>query len=127
MVMRNPHEPRVLPPDGSREKEHRGPDLRLLAVQAVIVLIFSVLLAQLWRLQIVDGQSFRRLADINRSRVSPVESPRGIIYDRNHQILASNKPSFDVAIVPAALPKENPGQVYEELSKLIGHSLQRDQ
>ena len=41
----------------------------------------------------------------------PCGSPRGIIYDRNHQILAANKPSFDVAIVPAALPRR-PGQVY---------------
>ena len=121
MVGRNPLEPTVLPPDGTRDKEPRL-NLRLLAIQLLIVLVFAALLVQLWRLQIVEGHSFRQLADINRFRVSPVEAPRGVIYDRNHNILAANKPSFDVSIVPAALPKDNPGQIYAELSKLIGVS-----
>lgn len=121
MVGRNPLEPTVFPPDGNRDKEP-ALNLRLVAIQLLILLIFGVLLVQLWRLQVVEGHSFRQLADINRLRESPVEAPRGIIYDRNHNILAANKPSFDVALVPAALPKDNPGDVYSQLSKMIGLS-----
>ena len=85
---------------------------------------FSVLLAQLWRLQIVEGHSFQQLADINRFRVSPVDAPRGIIYDRNHKIIAANTPSFQVSIVPAGLPEDSneTSRVFLELSTLLGIS-----
>ncbi|HEX9014757.1 MAG TPA: penicillin-binding transpeptidase domain-containing protein, partial [Chloroflexota bacterium] len=121
MVTRRYLDPSVLPPGGGNEKKPRI-NLRILAVNFLIILVFGILVAQLWRLQVVEGLSFRHLADINRFRVSPVEAPRGIIYDRNHQILAANKPSFDVSIVPAALPKDDPGPVYAGLGKLIGMS-----
>ncbi|HEX2922650.1 MAG TPA: penicillin-binding protein 2 [Chloroflexota bacterium] len=102
------------------EKEKKqGPDWRLWALRFTIAVAFAVLLAQLWRLQIVEGHSFRQLADINRFRVSPVAAPRGVIYDRNHKIVAANTPSFQVAIVPAALPKDNPGRVYSELGNML--------
>jgi penicillin-binding protein 2 len=102
------------------ENEKRpGPDWRLWALRFAIAAAFTMLLAQLWRLQIVEGHSYRQLADINRFRVSPVAAPRGVIYDRNHNIIAANTPSFQVAIVPAALPKDNPGVVYQELSNLL--------
>lgn len=100
--------------------DRRKIDWRLVLIEGVIAVLFSILLGQLWKLQIVESNSFRQLADINRFRVSPVEAPRGIIYDRNHKILAANKPSFVVAVVPAALPKENPGRVYAELGLLVG-------
>lgn len=119
MVKNGHFEPSVLPPDGSRDRRP-GIDWRLMAIQFIAVLLFVMLLAQLWRLQIVEGHDFRQLADINRFRVSPVEAPRGIVYDRNHQILAYNTPSFVVSIVPAALPKDNPGVVYSELGQLLG-------
>jgi penicillin-binding protein 2 len=108
-------------PDGSQDRRPRI-DWRLLMIQLIAVTLFVILLAQLWRLQIVEGHSFRQLADINRFRVSPVEAPRGIIYDRNHQILASNTPSFTVTVVPAALPKDDPGgvsRVYADLGQLL--------
>lgn len=107
-----------LPSSQDPQKKH-GIDWRLLLLRIGIVLAFSLLLAQLWRLQIVEGHSFRQLADINRFRVSPVDAPRGVIYDRNHQIVAANTPSFQVSIVPAALPKDDPGRVYSELSGLL--------
>ncbi len=107
-----------LPSSQDPQRKH-GIDWRLLLLRIGIVLAFSLLLAQLWRLQIVEGHGFRQLADINRFRVSPVDAPRGVIYDRNHQIVAANTPSFQVSIVPAALPKDDPGRVYSELSGLL--------
>lgn len=108
-----------LPPDPQKEKKP-GWDWRLILLRLLIVLCFTILLGQLWRLQIVEGHGFRQLADINRYRVSHVPAPRGVIYDRNHRIVAANTPSFQVSIVPDALPKDNPARVYRELSALIG-------
>ena len=121
MVRNGLTEPSILPSDDSRDRRSKI-DWRLIAIQTVAVVLFAVLLGQLWKLQIVEGHSFRQLADINRFRVSPVEAPRGIIYDRNHQILAYNTPSFVVSIVPAALPKDNPGATFAELGQLLGIS-----
>ncbi|MHB0870190.1 MAG: hypothetical protein ACYC66_13010 [Chloroflexota bacterium] len=50
------------------------------------MLCLSLLLAQLWKLQIVEGRNFRLLADINRFRVNSLPAPRGVIYDRNRVV-----------------------------------------
>ncbi len=118
MVASGPVKWLSLPGNPEQEKKH-GPDWRLLLLRIGLVLLFSLLLAQLWRLQIVEGHSFRQLADINRFRVSPVDAPRGVIYDRNHKIVAANTPSFQVSIVPAALPKDDPGKVYSDLGNFL--------
>ncbi len=57
-------------------------------MRGVVVLLFAALTAQLWRLQVVDGRDFtdRSAANWLRSAVIPPE--RGVIYDRNKQVLA---------------------------------------
>ena len=37
-------------------------------------------------------------------------APRGVIYDRNGKILARNRPSFTIAVVPGDLPKTREGE-----------------
>lgn len=105
---------------GPQKEKRPGWDWRLFLLHFLIACCFTLLLGQLWRLQIVEGHDYRARADINRFRVSPVPAPRGVIYDRNHKIVAANTPSFQVSIVPAALPKDDPVRVYRELSTLIG-------
>jgi penicillin-binding protein 2 len=110
--------PTNLTPDPVNEKKP-GWDWRLTLLRFLIICCFTLLLAQLWRLQIVEGHDYRMRADINRFRVSPVAAPRGVIYDRNRNIVAANTPSFAISIVPAALPEDDPIRVYRELSNLI--------
>ncbi len=107
-----------LPPQQDPEKKP-GIDRRLFLLRGGIVLAFGLLSGQLWKLQIVEGRSFRQLADVNRFRVSPVDAPRGVIYDRNHKIVAANTPSFQVSIVPAALPKDDPSKLYSDLGNFL--------
>ena len=75
--------------------------LRLLVVTAAVALI-----ARLWQLQMVEGETYRVLADQNRYRQVDVAAPRGVIYDRNGEILARNRPSFTVTLIPADLPED---------------------
>ncbi len=77
---------------------------RLAALRITIVLAFILLSAQLWRLQVVQGETYREQADYNRLRLVAVPASRGIIYDRQRTLLARNIPSFTVSIVPADLP-----------------------
>lgn len=79
--------------------------LRLLVVTAAVALI-----ARLWQLQMVEGEGYRVLADQNRYRQVDVAAPRGVIYDRNGEILARNRPSFTVTLIPADLPEDQKDQ-----------------
>ncbi len=78
--------------------------------RGVILLAVVVMIARLWQLQMIEGESYRIRADRNRFREVEVAAPRGVIYDRNGQILARNRPSFTIAVVPGDLPKTKEGE-----------------
>ncbi len=83
---------------------------RLTLLRIAIVLLAGVLLARLWQIQMVTGEKYRLLADRNRLRDVDVPAPRGVIYDRNGEILARNRPSFTVVIVPGDIPEDEEGE-----------------
>ncbi len=63
-----------------------------------VLVAFVVLLLRLLYLQIVMGEEYLTLSLNNRIRLQSIDPPRGLIYDRNDQVLVENRPSFDVAI-----------------------------
>ena len=82
---------------------------RLLILQALIVVIVAVLIGRLWQLQMITGERYRLLSDRNRLREVDVAAARGVIYDRDGRILARNRPSFSVVLVPGDLPQDKEG------------------
>lgn len=88
----------------------RQPLSRLLLLRVAVLLVFAVLAGQLWRLQIVQGDTFRLKANANRFREIPETPARGIIYDREGNILARNRPRYQVAVVPEDLPDDEAAQ-----------------
>lgn len=86
-----------------------------IAVGCVIACLLLTV-GRLWYLQIVQGEEMRSLSEHNRIRLRRVPAERGIIYDRQGVILADNRPSFDVILVP-----EDAGDVPAVLSRLQGH------
>ena len=82
---------------------------RLLILQTLIIVIVAVLIGRLWQLQMIAGERYRLLSDRNRLREVDVAAPRGVIYDRDGQILARNRPSFSVVLVPGDLPQDKDG------------------
>ncbi|MEA3346204.1 MAG: penicillin-binding protein 2 [Chloroflexota bacterium] len=95
--------------------------IRLTLFRLIILLLFASLGIRLWQLQIVETDRYRAWADGNRFRLVSLNAPRGIIYDRQGQILVRNIPSFGVEIVPAYLPSEESGrgQVLTRLVELL--------
>jgi len=73
---------------------------RAIALFVVVVLMFGVLVARLVTLQIVEHETYQSRADDNRTKIQTLAPSRGMIYDRNGRILADNKTSFSLAIVP---------------------------
>jgi penicillin-binding protein 2 len=65
-----------------------------------------VLVGQLWRLQMIQGDFYQQAADVNRFRQEQNPAPRGIIYDRRGHILARNMPQVNVSVIPAYLPED---------------------
>ncbi len=89
--------------------------------RGVTLLAFAVLIFQLWNLQVVNLQQYETLADQNRLQQVPIPSPRGVIYDRNGELLVHNRPVYNVIIVPAFLPDDPTAQtkVFARLSELL--------
>jgi penicillin-binding protein 2 len=75
---------------------------RLKIVALVVGLLFAVLLARLWQLQMVEGERYSEKALQNRMREERSPSPRGIIYDRKRRPLVKNAPFYYAAILPDA-------------------------
>jgi penicillin-binding protein 2 len=71
---------------------------RVTGVMICVLVAFSVLLLRLLYLQIVMGEEYLTLSLNNRIRLQSIDPPRGLIYDRNNQVLVENRPSFDVTI-----------------------------
>jgi penicillin-binding protein 2 len=92
---------------------------RLLVFRVLVVVAFVVLAGRLWQLQIVQGDQYRLKADTNRFRIEAIDAPRGVIYDRNGDIVVRNQASFAVTIVPADLPEDGTVRIYRRLADLL--------
>ncbi len=64
-----------------------------------IAVCFLFLAGALTRLQIFQAEKYRELAMNNRIRRVALSAPRGVIFDRNGNVLAGNRPSYDVELV----------------------------
>jgi penicillin-binding protein 2 len=78
-------------------------------------LAFSGLAARLFYLQITKGAYHEKLSLQNSVRVQVVKAPRGTIYDRHGNVLARNRPSYQVALLPTQIKK--PAQIRTTLAK----------
>jgi penicillin-binding protein 2 len=63
-------------------------------VAALLVLAFGF-----WNAQIVQSGYYQQRAEQNRIREIPLPAPRGRIYDRNHKLLADNRPSYNILLI----------------------------
>lgn len=95
-------------------KRFRGRVEALLFISLFVVL---VLLSRVAYLQIAEGGYYSRLADGNRIRLVPAMAPRGLFYDRNGEILVSNRPGFTVSLLSIMGPI--PDEVIARLAKLL--------
>ena len=77
---------------GSGKDDKLSPG-KLHASQYVVALVLAILLAGLYRLQVVGADNYRVLAEANRIRKIPVLAPRGRLFDREGRLLVDNYPS----------------------------------
>lgn len=78
----------------------------------------SVLLANLYNLQVRDYDSYQTRSNGNRIKLLPVPPARGLIYDRNGKVLAENLTFFGLYIVPEKV--DNLDETLQALKELVG-------
>jgi len=79
--------------------------MRVLIFKYSLTLFLVILLGGLFYTQIVQGEYFADLSENNRVRLQVVPAPRGKILDREGVILAGNRPSYNVTVVPRDFDK----------------------
>ncbi|MBD3282571.1 MAG: penicillin-binding protein 2 [Candidatus Portnoybacteria bacterium] len=88
-------------PESEREKlEKPIKNSVLRAVLFFSLLILTLLLAKAFHLQIVQGDYWLNMAENNRIKSYPIKPLRGIIYDRNGEVLAANVAKLDLMVAP---------------------------
>jgi len=84
--------------------------------------MIAILFMRLWYLQILRGDEFKQSAEENRLKKIKIEAPRGMVFDRDRNILLDNHPTFNVAITPqyfrAASPESRDATI-DKLSRII--------
>ncbi len=71
---------------------------RIGLMNALVTGLLVAIACAYWFAQIVEGEHFRELAENNRLRKLPIKAPRGLIYDRNDQLLVENIPSYNLVV-----------------------------
>ncbi|MGQ9573318.1 MAG: penicillin-binding protein 2 [Dehalococcoidia bacterium] len=102
-----------------REDAYR-PGRKLLLLHVLIVLLFSILTIQLVRMQVFQSDDYLARAENNRLRELQVLPMRGLVYDRNHQLLVENVANYAAVIVPADLPAKEEAAVFAHLESVLG-------
>jgi len=69
-------------------------------VGLVMVVLLAIVVVRLVQLQIIMGDPYRRLSDSNRFRPQRLDAPRGLIHDRNGEVLVDNRRAFALSAIP---------------------------
>lgn len=80
----------------------------------------AVLTGRLWWLQIAHGEENLQASDGNRVRILTLPAPRGVIYDRNGLVLATNVPGFRLVATTTGLTEAKRQELADFVSGLIG-------
>ena len=67
-------------------------------IMYAIVCVLCVLGARLFWMQIIEGSYYKSEADGNRIRHLPVQAARGVMFDRNGQIMAGSRSAYSVVL-----------------------------
>ena len=91
---------------------------RIIAATIVIVLLVGALGARLLYLQVVKHEYYSDLSQGNRIRIEPLPPSRGLIFDRNGDPLALNRPAYQLELI-----REQTPDVEDTLARLVALGL----
>ncbi len=83
-----------------------------------LFIVFAVLIAQFFRLQVIEHGKYRLKSESNRLRPVPLPAPRGVILDRDGRVIAENVPGYSVLLL--AYHADSLNRMLAQLQPLIG-------
>lgn len=84
----------------------------------LIAVLFCSFAVRLWYLQVYKGDYYFQKAQENLERRQHVHAPRGLVLDREGELLAINEPSYSLAVVREEI--EELDQTLNQISKWTG-------
>ncbi|MYJ58417.1 MAG: penicillin-binding protein 2 [Chloroflexi bacterium] len=92
---------------------------RVWVLGGFILLLFGILTVQLVRLQLLNHDEYVARAASNRVRTIDIPPARGLIYDRDGNLLVENAPAYRIMLVSAEVPDHLVTQIAEELAEMF--------
>jgi penicillin-binding protein 2 len=84
----------------------------------LLFMVFALLIAQFFRLQVIEHSRYRLKSESNRLRPIPLPAPRGVILDRRGRVIAENVPGYSVLLL--AYHADSLDRMLAQLQPLIG-------
>ncbi|HET8631941.1 MAG TPA: penicillin-binding transpeptidase domain-containing protein [Thermomicrobiales bacterium] len=105
-----------------RTPEQAAMGRRTFVFKGLAASAFAALTGRLWQLQVVQRDEIKQQGEALSKRFFPLKAPRGLIYDRTGKLLADNKKSWAVTIIPANLPDDETQQdaIFASLARTLG-------
>ena len=86
----------------------------------VITFIFIILIFSIFKLQIIEGEKYKNIAEKNIVRIQTIYPTRGEIYDRKYRPIVLNKPSYNLYITPGKILDK------EKVSRFISNNFDKE-
>ncbi|MCF5709881.1 penicillin-binding protein 2 [Pseudomonas syringae] len=96
------------------ENETRLVNQRLIACAILVAVLAGCLIARMYFLQVTEFDYHSTISENNRVHVLPIPPERGLIFDRNGEVLADNRPSFNLT-----LTRERAGDWHKVIDELM--------
>lgn len=91
---------------------------------AVVAVLFAILLVRLFHLQILEGAGYAQAAEDNRIARKRLKAPRGLILDRDGEILARDRASYGILLTRGRRAVDS--MAVAALEEAVGHPLRYD-
>jgi penicillin-binding protein 2 len=90
---------------------------RCIAAGTIVVLLMLAVIGRMVYLQIMLHDHYKTLSQDNRVKIEPLPPTRGLVFDRNGEVLAQNLPAYSLEIVPEKV--EDLSATIQALSKIM--------
>ena len=85
---------------------------RILFSSLAILLLGGLIISRLIYLMVIESDELSLRSVNNTLRTQSIPAPRGLIYDRNIEVIAENKPKFQLEMVPEQVNKLESSLLY---------------
>ncbi len=99
------------------KRETRLIQSRIVLSFAGVLVLLAILVGRLYFLQVIGHQHYETLSNNNRIDLVPVPPVRGLVFDRNGEVLAQNFPVYTLEVIPDQV--EDMEWTLGEIGKLV--------